>query len=37
MLELPTVVGVPLRADEYGTIRVGGTREKLEAVIADFH
>lgn len=37
MLEFPAAVDVPLRADEYGTIRVGGTRVTLESVIADFH
>jgi len=37
MLEFPAAVDVPLKADMYGTIRVGGTRVTLEVVVADFH
>lgn len=37
MIALPAAVDVPLREDEGGTIRVGGTRVTLESVIADFH
>ena len=36
MLATPAV-DVPLRPDEHGTIRVGGTRVTLESVVADFH
>lgn len=36
MISTPTMIDVPLRADEYGTVRVGGTRVTLESVIADF-
>ena len=37
MIYFPTVIDVPLRADEEGVIRVGSTRVTLQSVIADFH
>src|SRR5260370_42151573 len=37
MISTPPIIDLPLRADEYGTIRVGGTRVALESVIVDFH
>jgi uncharacterized protein (DUF433 family) len=37
MIATPVAMDVPLRTDEHGTIRVGGTRVTLESVIADFH
>lgn len=33
----PTVIDVPLREDEPGIIRVGGTRVTLESIVADYH
>lgn len=37
MIALPAAVDLPLRADDYGIIRVGKTRVTLDSVIADFH
>jgi len=37
VISIPTVIDIPLRADEEGVIRVGGTRVTLQSVIADFH
>jgi uncharacterized protein (DUF433 family) len=36
LLNVSTPDPLPLRADESGTIRVGGTRVTLESVIADY-
>lgn len=36
MLTTPDTVAMPLREDDGGVIRVGGTRVTLQAVIADF-
>lgn len=36
MLEIPAAIGVPLRIDEHGKIRVGNTRVLLEIVIHAF-
>ena len=36
MIELPAAVDVPLRTDEDGAIRVGGTRVLLEVVIGAY-
>ena len=37
MISIPAIIDVPMRADEHGTIRVGGTRVTLESIIADYH
>ncbi|MBX3066058.1 MAG: DUF433 domain-containing protein [Anaerolineae bacterium] len=34
MIELPETVALPLKMDEYGAIRVSGTRVTLDTVIA---
>jgi len=36
MITAPTTIGVPLQADEFGTIRVSGTRVTLETVVARY-
>ncbi|MBX3062884.1 MAG: DUF433 domain-containing protein [Anaerolineae bacterium] len=36
MLPSSTTIDVPLREDEHGVIRVGGTRVTLDTVIADY-
>lgn len=37
MIATPVAMDVPLRTDEHGKIRVGGTRVLLELVIHAFH
>lgn len=37
MIALPETVALPLKIDEYGAIRVRGTRVTLDAVIACYH
>jgi uncharacterized protein (DUF433 family) len=36
MINLPAILDVPLRTDEYGTIRVGQTRVTLDTLIATY-
>jgi hypothetical protein len=37
MIALPETVVLPLKMDEYGMIRVSGTRVTLDTVIACYH
>jgi uncharacterized protein (DUF433 family) len=37
MIALPETVALPLKMDEYGIIRVSGTRVTLDTVIACYH
>lgn len=37
MIALPETVALPLKMDEYDTIRVSGTRVTLDTVIACYH
>jgi uncharacterized protein (DUF433 family) len=37
MIPLPETVALPLKMDEYGVIRISGTRVTLDTVIACFH
>lgn len=36
-MRLPETITLPLKADEYGIIRVSGTRVTLESLIAFYH